>query len=87
MLSLDAFQIDYGVVAAAAALQGVRSRKMSDNKLPRTVLPVPDRDRVGLTTYDAKDSDTKYPSIKRCAVAAGAAADTESNALISARAR
>jgi arylsulfatase len=30
----------------------------------RTVLPVPDRPHVGLTTYDAKDPDTSYPPIK-----------------------
>ena len=37
---------------------------MSNDKLARTVLPIPDRDRVGLTTYDAKDPDTKYPPIE-----------------------
>jgi hypothetical protein len=26
-------------------------------------LPIPDRPRTGLITYDAKDSDTKYPPI------------------------
>ena len=29
----------------------------------RTVLPIPDRPRTGLVTYDAKDPDTKYPPI------------------------
>ena len=37
---------------------------MSDEKLPRTVLPVPDRPHVGLTTYDAKDPDNKHPPIE-----------------------
>jgi len=37
---------------------------MSNEQLPRTVLPIPDRAHVGLTTYDAKDPDTKYPPIQ-----------------------
>src|SRR6186997_1692715 len=31
--------------------------------LPREVLPIPDRKPVGLTTYDAKNPDTKFPPI------------------------
>jgi len=31
--------------------------------VPRTVLPIPDRPRTGLITYDAKDPDTKFPPI------------------------
>ena len=30
----------------------------------RTSLPIPDRSVVGLTTYDAKDPDTKFPPIE-----------------------
>ena len=39
---------------------------MSDRseKIQRTVLPIPDRPRVGLTTYDARDPDAKYPPIE-----------------------
>ena len=33
------------------------------DKLSRAVLPIPDREHVGLTTYDAKDPDTKFPPI------------------------
>ena len=33
------------------------------DKVKREVLPIPDRQHVGLTTYDAKDPDTKYPPI------------------------
>jgi arylsulfatase A-like enzyme len=33
------------------------------NDVQRTVLPIPDRPRTGLVTYDAKDPDTKYPPI------------------------
>ena len=37
---------------------------MSNENLSRSVLPIPDRPHVGLTTYDAKDPDTKYPPIR-----------------------
>jgi arylsulfatase A-like enzyme len=30
----------------------------------RSVLPIPDQPHVGLTTYDARDPDTKFPPIK-----------------------
>jgi len=33
-------------------------------KLQRDILPIPDREYVGLTTYDAKDPDTKFPPIE-----------------------
>jgi arylsulfatase A-like enzyme len=35
----------------------------SQDDISRTVLPIPDRARTGLITYDAKDPDTKYPPI------------------------
>jgi arylsulfatase A-like enzyme len=34
-----------------------------EDTLERNVLPIPDRGRTGLVTYDAKDPDTKYPPI------------------------
>jgi len=34
------------------------------DKIQRSVLPLPDRNYVGLTTFDAKDPDTKYPPIE-----------------------
>jgi hypothetical protein len=34
------------------------------DKLSRTILPIADREHVGLTTYDAKDPDTKFPPIE-----------------------
>jgi arylsulfatase A-like enzyme len=34
------------------------------DKVHRTVLPIPHQRHVGLTTYDAKDPDTKYPPIR-----------------------
>ena len=40
---------------------------MSDtnDKLQRNVLPIPDRPRTGLITYDAKDPDSKFPPIEQ----------------------
>jgi arylsulfatase len=43
------------------------------DKLHRTVLPIPDQPHVGLTTYDAKDPDTKYPPIRELRRAQGRA--------------
>jgi arylsulfatase A-like enzyme len=36
----------------------------TQDKIQRSILPIPDRQHVGLTTYDAKDPDTKYPPIE-----------------------
>ena len=37
---------------------------MSDqDKIQRTVLPIPDQPRSGLILYDAKDPENKYPPI------------------------
>ena len=35
----------------------------SPDNIQRTVLPIPDKPRTGLVTYDAKDPETKYPPI------------------------
>ena len=35
------------------------------DKFQRTILPIPDKQHVGVTTYDAKDPDTKFPPIER----------------------
>ena len=35
-----------------------------NNQVRRDILPIPDPKHVGLTTYDAKDPDTKYPPIR-----------------------
>jgi arylsulfatase len=39
---------------------------MSDqhDRIPRSALPIPDRAQVGLTTYDAKDPDARFPPIE-----------------------
>jgi len=34
------------------------------DKIHRSILPIPDVPRIGLTTYDAKDPETKYPPIR-----------------------
>ena len=34
------------------------------DKVQRSILPIPDRQHVGLTTYDAKEPDTKFPPIE-----------------------
>jgi arylsulfatase A-like enzyme len=44
----------------------------SDDSLPRTALPIPDRQHVGLTTFDAKDPDTRFPPIEPLRPPAGA---------------
>ena len=36
----------------------------SSGKIQRQILPLPDRQHVGLTTYDAKDPETKFPPIR-----------------------
>ena len=33
-------------------------------KLSRSILPIPDRTHIGLTTYDAKDPNSKFPPIE-----------------------
>ncbi len=43
---------------------------MSD--LQRTVLPIPDKEHVGLTTFDARDPDTSFPPITPLRPPAGA---------------
>src|SRR5512139_2349600 len=42
------------------------------DKIQREILPIPDIPHVGLTTYDAKDPDTKYPPIEPLRPPAGA---------------
>ena len=39
---------------------------MSDQgaKLSRSILPIPSQSHIGLTTYDAKDPNTKFPPIE-----------------------
>jgi hypothetical protein len=43
---------------------GSRPASATRDELHRSVLPIPDQPHVGLTTYDARDPDTKYPPIR-----------------------
>ena len=36
----------------------------TDDKIQRSILPIPEVKHVGLTTYDAKDPETKFPPIR-----------------------
>ena len=36
----------------------------ADNKIQRSILPIPDVERISFTTYDAKDPETKFPPIR-----------------------
>jgi len=47
---------------------------MNDRRddVPRHVLPIPDQKPVGVTTYDAKDPDTRFPPIRPLRPPAGA---------------
>ena len=47
-------------------------RSCREPHLAREHLPIPDAKHVGLTTYDAKDPNTKYPPIKELRPPAGA---------------
>ena len=46
---------------------------MSSSDVPRTVLPIPERAHVGLTTYDAKDPGHVVPADRAAASARGCA--------------
>jgi arylsulfatase len=37
---------------------------MVDTRNGRQILPIPDHEHIGVTTYDAKDPDTKFPPIE-----------------------
>jgi hypothetical protein len=41
----------------------MQKQQQPNDSLQRSVLPIPDRRPVTLTTYDAKDPDTKFPPI------------------------
>ena len=40
--------------------------------IQRTILPIPDQQHIGLTTYDAKDPETRFPPIRELRPPAGA---------------
>jgi arylsulfatase len=51
-------------MSAKSAAKIAKSGEEKDTK-SRTHLPIPDRERTGLVTFDAKDPDTKYPPIEQ----------------------
>lgn len=53
--------LDLRVLRAVGGTVGMSSQ----DKLQRSILPIPDAQHVGVTTYDAKDPDTKYPPIEQ----------------------
>jgi arylsulfatase len=52
--------------------QTVEVEDMADDGIQREVLPIPDRRQVGLTTFDARDPDTRFPPIRPLRPPAGA---------------
>ena len=61
----DGIRKDGGAVWFAHGRTRWRSRMTSSpDRHARTMLPIPDRPALGLTTYDAKDPDTAFPPIE-----------------------
>jgi len=50
----------------------MKTQQQPKDTIQRSVLPIPDRKAVGLTTYDAKDPDTKFPPITQLRPPTGA---------------
>ena len=44
----------------------------TNDSISRSNLPIPDRPRTGLITYDAKDPETKFPPIEQLRPPTGA---------------
>jgi arylsulfatase A-like enzyme len=61
---LCAAETESSAIACRQNLPHKGNRTMSNpNDIQRSILPIPDEQHVGLTTFDAKDPDTKYPPI------------------------
>jgi len=60
-----AFQSAYSSTEpdARKRMNGQEISMASNDSVPRKILPIPDRKPIGLTTYDAKDPDTRFPPI------------------------
>jgi arylsulfatase len=52
------------VIGPRRERKGLRAMSSDRDEVGREILPVPDRPRVGLVTYDAKDPDTSFPAIE-----------------------
>ncbi len=53
-----------GGVEIKRSIQNKGKNMSSEDKIQRSILPIPDPTHVGLTTYDAKDTDTTFPPIE-----------------------
>src|SRR5262245_24392376 len=60
------------MVMVVGVARGVRGGTVADEDVQREVLPIPDRPQPWLTTYDARDPDTRYPPIRPLRPPAGA---------------
>src|SRR5262245_49129544 len=60
------------MVMVVGVARGVRGGTVADEDVQREVLPIPDRPQPWLTTYDARDPDTRYPPIRPVRPPAGA---------------
>src|SRR5258707_12748421 len=60
------------MIAPASDLTSKESKMNANDCLQRGVLPIPDRRPVSLTTYDAKDPETKFPAITQLRPPTGA---------------
>ena len=62
----DEGDIQHGEKSAAKAkATETQESGSARDKVQRSILPIPDAKHVGLTTYDAKDPDTKFPPIEQ----------------------
>ena len=59
-------------MAKTPETKGSSNNGAGDSTVQRSVLPIPDVTPIGLTTFDAKDPDTKYPPIRPVRPPAGA---------------
>jgi arylsulfatase len=52
----------------------MKKEQNPNDLLQRSVLPIPDRRPISLTTYTAKDPDTKFPTVRSSSSSAAATA-------------
>jgi arylsulfatase A-like enzyme len=62
------------LAAVRADIKGAEmtAQQQPNDSIQRAILPIPDRKPAGMTTYDAKDPDTKFPPITPLRPPAGA---------------
>src|SRR5215213_6546805 len=57
------FETAEGTIMPSSSAQNNGQSDAATPQVRRDILPIPDPQHVGLTTYDAKDPDTAYPPI------------------------